>query len=236
MNCGNTFQISLYLKNRIINRASYTGAQWECYGTEKGFAFLCKAYRFSHFINQPHEFLCNVGDGNIVVYLFRNLFLKRYAECFAQWQTHLAALMRAKRSSETPAFPCGNKSIPTARIDRQMRKLRRTPGSYPVNQNGKIPDLAKDHGTHAVTNAEDSQDWRSDLIHDPFDLRFDLCNLGVQFADQFESMSQFQEFRGYAGANGGSCGIPYFNRCISMVTTFRMVTSQETDYLSWERS
>ena len=45
MNCGNAFQISLYLENRMTNRASYTGAQKKCYRTEKVMPFLCKACR-----------------------------------------------------------------------------------------------------------------------------------------------------------------------------------------------
>lgn len=45
MNYGNVFQISLYLENRMTNRASYTGAQRECYRTEKVMLFLCKACR-----------------------------------------------------------------------------------------------------------------------------------------------------------------------------------------------
>lgn len=38
MNCGNAFQIYLYLENRMTNRASYTGAQRECYRIEKSYA------------------------------------------------------------------------------------------------------------------------------------------------------------------------------------------------------
>lgn len=43
MNCGNVFQISLYLENRMTNRASYTGAQRESYRREKVMPLLCKA-------------------------------------------------------------------------------------------------------------------------------------------------------------------------------------------------
>ena len=35
MNYGNAFQISLYLENRMTNRASYTNAHREYYRTEK---------------------------------------------------------------------------------------------------------------------------------------------------------------------------------------------------------
>ena len=43
MNCGNAFQISLYLENRMTNRASYAGAQRECNRIEKVMSSLCKA-------------------------------------------------------------------------------------------------------------------------------------------------------------------------------------------------
>ena len=43
MNCGNAFQISLYLENRMTNRASYIGARRECYRAEKVIPLLCKA-------------------------------------------------------------------------------------------------------------------------------------------------------------------------------------------------
>ena len=45
MNCGDAFQIYLYLENRMTNRASYFGAQRECYRAEKVMSFLCKSCR-----------------------------------------------------------------------------------------------------------------------------------------------------------------------------------------------
>lgn len=72
MNCGDAFQIYLYLENRMTDRVS---------------------------LSIPKE-----------------------------------SVIGQNADSVSPAFPYGYKRIPTARIDRWMEKLRRTPGSYPVNQ------------------------------------------------------------------------------------------------------
>lgn len=54
MNCGNAFQILLYLDNRMTNRASYIDAQRRIIEQKKSMPFLCKACWIFHCIDQPH--------------------------------------------------------------------------------------------------------------------------------------------------------------------------------------
>lgn len=96
MNCGNAFQISLYLENRMTNRASYIGAQREYMGQKKLFRFYVWLAGFFHRINQPHKFLCGVGNGNVVVFSFRNFFLKICAKCFIPVADILGSIDQSK--------------------------------------------------------------------------------------------------------------------------------------------
>ena len=137
MNCGNAFQIYLYLENRMSNRASYIGAQRECYRAERVMTFLCKDCRIFHCIDQLHKFLCSVSNDNVIVLPLRTLLLKIYTERLSQWQTYLVALIREKHRRRAPVSQCWNKRIPVVRIDRCMGKLQRTQESYQGNQNGR---------------------------------------------------------------------------------------------------
>ena len=51
-------------------------------GQKKLCCFYVRLAGFFHCIDQPYKFLSGVGDGNIVVFSFRNLLLKVYTECF----------------------------------------------------------------------------------------------------------------------------------------------------------
>ena len=192
MNCGNAFQIYLYLENHMTNRASYFGAQREYYRREKVMPLLCKACQtFS-----SHSSTTQVSSWH-GWWQCCSVFLQKSSSEDTHWMFHPSGRHTwwhwsgQNADSVSSAFPYENKRIPAAQLDRWMEKLQHTPGSYPVNQSGKIFDLSQDYGAHMVTVPRNGQDRGRNPVHDLFNLSSvsTICLLCIR--NQFRITSSF---------------------------------------------